>query len=129
MLLFVSCQFSIMSQLLSNHHIFGLPIQSYLVILSHKHTHIHSLKHLTRLLVSRSPGLPGGPLPAPGVGGREAQPRRSHRATGPQRPQPGEGHLETRGVLPQRQAGRVPVRDGAQRPREDQSQRSHPLHA
>lgn len=105
------------------------PFQSYHVFLSHIHTRIQSLKHFPHLLFSLSPGLPGGPLSAPGLGGREAEPRRPHRTAGPQRPQPGKGYMETRGVLPQRQARRVPVRHGAQRVSEDQPAGADTLYA
>jgi hypothetical protein len=63
------------------------------------------------------------------VAGRAAEARGNHRGTRPQRPQPGQGDLEARGLLPQRQARRVPVRHSAQRARAHQPRRRDTLHA
>ena len=60
-------------------------------------------------------GLPGGPLPEAALVRPSPQPPSADGAAGPQRPQPGQGHLEAGGVLPQRQGRGVPVRDGAKR--------------
>ena len=55
----------------------------------------------------------------------------THQPTGagPERPEARAGDLETRGLLPQRQGGRVPVRDGAEPPTQHQTNGSHSLHA
>ncbi len=81
------------------------------------------------LLPSISAGLPSGLVPAAALVRSSPEPPRPARAAGPERSQPGEGHLEAGGVLPQRQGRRVPVRDRAQRPRQDQPRREDSLHA
>ena len=75
------------------------------------------------------PGLSSGLVSASNLGRSAFESRKHHPAPGPERPQPGEGHLETRGLLPQRQARRVPVRDCAQRAGAGESFRRDSLHA
>ncbi len=73
-------------------------------------------------------GLRDGHLPAPEVVGPPPLAPGHQEPTGPGRPKPGQGHLEARGLLPQRQGGQLPVRHCAQCAHQDPPRRGDPLY-